>query len=254
MNITLDTVMSALITVLTLLFALLPHEIAHGYTAYLMGDRTAKQMGRLSLNPFRHINPMNAGWILLGLFVGQLFDNPAMATLSRILTFVGFVMLLQPVPINPANFRDPKKGMAITALMGPVMNLVIAFLSLILFYLSQIGFNWSLLHANDTLLQVSKYTMEFFSSLTLYSITLAVFNLIPVPPLDGSRVLFAFLPSRYYFKVMQYERYIMVIFLVLLYTGAFDLLLDNGVNNVIKSFDSVCRPMMEPLAKSILGL
>ncbi|MBR5240032.1 MAG: site-2 protease family protein [Clostridia bacterium] len=253
MNITLDTVMSALITVLTLLFALLPHEIAHGYTAYLMGDRTAKQMGRLSFNPFRHINTMNAGWILLGLFVGQLFDNPAMANLSRILMFVGFVMLLQPVPINPANFRDPKKGMAITALMGPVMNLVIAFLSLILCYLSAIGMRWGEMQGNETLSQILHYAVVFFRMLTHYSIALAVFNLIPIPPLDGSRVLFAFLPSRYYFKVMQYERYIMVIFLVLLYAGAFDLLLGTGEQNVFSVFDNLCHTIVDPLSKSVLG-
>ena len=254
MNITLDTVITALITVLTLLLALLPHEIAHGYTAYLMGDRTAKQMGRLSFNPLRHINPMYAGWILLGVFVGELFSNAAMATLSRILMWVGFVLLLQPVPINPSNFRDPKKGMAITALMGPVTNLVIGFLSMLLFYISLIGLNWSIIHSNQALLQTSKYAMEFFANLTSFSITLAVFNLIPVPPLDGSRVLFAFLPSRYYFKVMQYERYIMIVFLVLVYTGAFDMLIGNGVKNIFSAFEKVCQTMIDPLSKSILGI
>ena len=134
MNISLDAAITALITALTLLFALLPHEIAHGYTAYLMGDRTAKQMGRLSMNPFRHINPIYAGWILLGVFVGELFPSNITSSLSRILMWVGFVLLLKPVPINPANFRDPKKGMAITALMGPVTNLVIGFLSALLLY------------------------------------------------------------------------------------------------------------------------
>ena len=252
MNITLDAVINALITVLTLTIALLPHEIAHGYTAYLMGDRTAKNLGRLSLNPFKHINPVYAGWILLGVFVGKLI--PTVAQLSNILMWVGFILLLKPVPINPGNFRDPKKGMAITALMGPVTNLVIAFLSLILLYLSQIGFNWSLFHANGTLLQVSKYTMEFFSSLTLYSITLAVFNLIPIPPLDGSRVLFAFLPSRYYFKVMQYERYIMIVFLIMVYSNTFDALLGNGVRNILSAFSTVCEMIITPLAKLILGL
>lgn len=251
MNITLDTVIGALITVLTLLLALLPHEIAHGYTAYLMGDRTAKNMGRLSLNPFKHINPVYAGWILLGVFVGKLV--PTVAQLSNILMWIGFILLLKPVPINPANFRDPKKGMAITALMGPVTNLAIGFVSMLLLGFAEIGLLNAMAQNNDVLLHVCKYLIEFFSGLTYYSVTLAVFNLIPVPPLDGSRVLFAFLPSHYYFKVMAYERYIMIVFLVLVYSGAFDILLSNGVNNVLTAFEKVCTPMIEPLAKSILG-
>lgn len=252
MNITIDSVISALITVLTLLFALLPHEIAHGYTAYLMGDRTAKHMGRLSMNPFRHINPMYAGWILLGVFVGKVF--PTVSQLSDILMWVGFVLLLKPVPINPANFRDPKKGMAITALMGPVTNLVIGFLAMLLSYFAMIGTAWSINHSNEVLLKVCQYGGEFFILLTYYSVTLAVFNLIPVPPLDGSRVLFAFLPDRYYFKVMQYERYIMLVFLVLVYSGSFDFLLGNGVRNILNAFQSVCVPIMDSIGRLILGM
>lgn len=252
MNITLDAVINALITVLTLTIALLPHEIAHGYTAYLMGDRTAKHMGRLSFNPFKHINPVYAGWILLGVFVGKLI--PTVAQLSNILMWVGFILLLKPVPINPANFRDPKKGMAITALMGPVTNLVIGFVSMLLLGFSEVGLLNGMAQGNMPLLHVCKYLIEFFGNLTSFSVTLAVFNLIPIPPLDGSRVLFAFLPSKYYFKVMQYERYVMIVFLVMVYSGAFDILLSNGVNNVIDAFQTVCQPIVEPLSNLILGL
>ena len=112
---------------------------------------------------------------------------------------------------------------------------------------------WGFLNGNNVLFQVCKYAQDFFGGLTYYSVALAVFNLIPVPPLDGSRVLFAFLPSRYYFKVMQYERYIMLVFLVLVYTGAFDMILGTGVENVLKIFDNLCQPIMQPLANSILG-
>ena len=252
MNLSIDTVISALITVLTLMLALLPHEIAHGYTAYLMGDRTAKHLGRLTMNPFKHINPVYAGWILLGVFVGKLI--PRLEALTGILTFVGFILLLKPVPINPINFRDPKKGMAITALMGPVTNLVIGFLAMLLSYFAMIGTAWSINHSNEVLLKVCQYGGEFFILLTYYSVSLAVFNLIPVPPLDGSRVLFAFLPDRYYFKVMQYERYIMLVFLVLVYSGSFDFLLGNGVRNIINAFQSVCVPMMDSVGHLILGM
>ena len=106
-----DILIEAVFTSLVLVFALLPHEMAHGYTAMLLGDNTAKYQGRLTLNPFRHINPMYAGWILGGILLSRLI--PQIRFLTGILVWVGFILLLKPVPINPANFRDPKKGMPI---------------------------------------------------------------------------------------------------------------------------------------------
>lgn len=222
-------ILEAVFSVAALLLCVLPHEIAHGYSAYLLGDRTAKYMGRLSMNPLKHINPTYAGIILGGMFISKLLSSvPFIGSIASILMWIGFVLLLKPVPINPANFKDPKKGMAITALMGPLTNIVMAFIACVIWrYLFKINF-------------LSEYTqilvMGFFETLIVYNLTLAVFNLIPVPPLDGSRVLFAFLPDRYYFQIMQYERYIMFFFLILVWVGVLDEVVSRGAYNIMTFF------------------
>ena len=206
MNI-ITTIFNAVFSVAALLLCSIPHEIAHGYTAYLLGDRTAKYMGRLSLNPLKHINPTYAGIILGGMFLARLLTFvPFIGTIADVLMWVGFVLLLKPVPINASNFTDPKKGMAITALMGPVTNLVLAFIACVIY-----RYTFTV-----------PYLSDFLLILMSYNISLAVFNLIPVPPLDGSRVLFAFLPQRYYFQIMQYERYIVLGVFALIMLGVLD--------------------------------
>ena len=168
------------------------HEACHAMAAYALGDPTAKRAGRLTLNPLKHID-------LFGLIM---------------LALVKFGWA-KPVPVDMRNFRNPKAGMALTALAGPLGNVVLAVLCLTLdavcqFYLFRSPVNWLF------------YLHQFLLYTTLLSVGLAVFNLLPIPPLDGSKLLFAFLPRRAYYQLMRYERFGMMVLVVLLLTGLLD--------------------------------
>ncbi len=183
-------------------FCVMPiHEYAHAFIASKLGDDTARLSGRLTINPFAHVDIYGA---LMILFVG-----------------VGYA---KPVPVNPRNFKNPKKGMALTALAGPVSNLIMAFLFLLPFYGISV-----LSSGSNAMLEALKL---FFYSAASINVGLAVFNLIPVPPLDGSRILNLILPSKYYFKIMQYERYIIVAVFAILFFGLLDTPL-SYVNSVV---------------------
>lgn len=166
------------------------HELAHGLMADKLGDHTARSQGRLTLNPFKHLN-------LIGGLMIFLFG-------------IGYA---DPVPVNPNNFKNPKKGMALTAFAGPLANILMAFISV---------FIYSGLIASGSSSSLVYSIAYFFYYSASVNVTLAVFNLIPIPPLDGSRILLAVLPDDKYFKYMQYERYIMIGLFVLLFTGVLD--------------------------------
>lgn len=167
------------------------HEFAHAWAANKLGDPTARYMGRLTLNPMAHINLIGAGLILL----------------------FGFGWA-NPVPVNQLNFRNPKRDMALTALAGPLSNIVLAFICLLLA-------NVVALFGTFMPFMVCYYVVMFFAFAAQLNISLAVFNLIPVPPLDGSRILFALLPDRIYYRVQQYEQVLFVVTLALCCFGAF---------------------------------
>ena len=206
-----------LVYILVMLFCVLLslsiHEMSHGLVAYWMGESTAKYTGRLTLNPLHHLDPIGA--ICLFLF--------------------GFGWA-KPVMVNPRNFRRQKGGMVLTALGGPLSNFLLAFLAQIgVMYLGGMTF------ASDTsfTFQLSSLLYLIFYYLVSMNLGLALFNLIPIPPLDGSKVLNALLPARIYFKIMEYERFGFLALIILINLPFFNRILFAVENWVINLYSSV---------------
>ena len=193
--------------VIAIFLCLTVHETCHGLAAYALGDPTAKSMHRLSLNPLRHID-----WIgLLMMFA------------------VGFGWA-KPVPVDPRYFKKPKQGMALTALAGPVSNLLLAAAALALLrgaILVLPGTNWAI------------WLVNFLLELSILSVGLGLFNLIPIPPLDGSKVLAAFLPDRAYITLMRYERYGILALLVLSFLNVGSISISRAIYAVWSALSSL---------------
>jgi Zn-dependent protease len=186
----LSDIPALLLSLPVVLLALTVHETAHGYVAYKLGDTTARDLGRLTLNPLKHLNPLG---FLSMLIVGFGWANP--------------------VPINTRNFKNPRVGMAIAGIAGPVSNFLIAAVSLFLSMLLQFILILSGVEQPHILIEV----LDMFLFMSTYlNLALAVFNLIPVPPFDGSRFAYVFLPTKWYFKVMEYERITGIVLIVIL--------------------------------------
>ncbi len=206
-----------------LIFVMLPfHEFAHAFVATKLGDNTARWNGRLTLNPLRHLD--------------------VLGTVMLVLVGFGYA---KPVPVNPFNFRKPKRDMMLTALAGPLSNILLAVVSVGLFRLLMLFTGVSIytegttlyISGNDLMCNIAEYAyIIFIDVFASINVGLAAFNLLPIPPLDGSRIFGAILPDKWVYTMERYQTYISCGMLILLFSGMLDLplaLLRHGVGFLI---------------------
>ena len=208
----LEIFIQVIATVAAVVICLVVHEVCHGLAAYALGDPTAKRMGRFSFNPVRHIDPIG-GLMLL---------------------FVGFGWA-KPVQVDSRYFQNPKRDMALTALAGPISNFIMAFIAagILLSTFETVVIDGNIrFYVVDGIFKNAMFS--FLQALVFLNIGLGVFNLIPIPPLDGSKVLATFLPSRIYWAYMQYERYGMFVLLFLMMTGSLSDFLGSFIDGIFR--------------------
>lgn len=208
-HIDLPTAILEVLAMLFIIFCILPlHEYAHAWAATKLGDNTAKNSGRLTMNPIASFDMIGALLLLL----------------------IGFGWA-KPVPVNPRNFKNPKRGMALTSLAGPLSNFLAALVGDIIFYGILIA-----THATMSL----PFQMFFYAYIEV-NVSLAVFNLIPLPPLDGSKILGAFLSDKALYGYYKYQNIIIILVLVILFTG----ILNTPINGLV----SLCLAGLDWIAK-----
>ena len=208
-----EGIATTLLSLPIVFFSLSIHEYAHGYAANKLGDPTASNLGRLTLNPINHIDPIG--------FICMLFFRFGWA---------------KPVPINSRYFKKPRRDMALTALAGPITNLIVGFIFLLFTVIAQeiILYNEVWMTLLNEPFSVPSLILTFLYSGATLNVYLAVFNMLPIPPFDGSRFFYIFLPTKWYFGIMKYERIIMVVMIVLLWTGILTLPLSIISNFIIQ--------------------
>ncbi|MBQ3564436.1 MAG: site-2 protease family protein [Clostridia bacterium] len=219
----------SLLSILFVIFCTMPvHEAAHAYIAHKLGDNTAKSFGRLTLNPIKHINYLGA-LLLLAFGFGW----------------------AEPVPVNQWNLRKPKRDMALIAAAGPISNILMAIVLMIMvnivdyvsgFYGIEIVADINVIYysgASDLTFKIFYYVIVFLSTAANINLYLAAFNLIPIPPLDGSRIIGAFLPNRIYYKLQSFEQYTFVIVIALAATGVLSSTIGFISDNVYNVIDYI---------------
>ena len=218
MNFSANEIISLLLMIPGVLLTLAVHECAHGWMSYQLGDPTARNFGRLTLNPIKHIDPIG--------FLCMVFFRFGWS---------------KPVPVNARYYKNPRRDMALVAAAGPLSNVIMMVAALFLVYLSyfiyavsakdaySFGYFWYLWQGAEGFLfpeavgaKLMFLWFTFLMNLAILNASLAVFNLLPIPPLDGSRIAFIFLPVKFYFGIMRYERYIQIAMFALLWIGVFD--------------------------------
>ncbi|HYA87813.1 MAG TPA: site-2 protease family protein [Nitrospirota bacterium] len=218
----LNIIQKIAVMALPLIFAIVLHEVAHGWIANKLGDHTARDMGRLTLNPISHIDPF--GTIIMPLLLFFLTNGRMVFGYAK------------PVPINPYNFRDPKKGMALSSIAGPGINIIMAISCSFLLRVVMPALEGSL----------PKPTWEWFAMPlalmfgygVIINVVLAVLNMIPIPPLDGSRVVYWILPPRQAAVYYRLEPYGMLILLLLIGFGV---------------LGRIMTPIIRPILMLLLG-
>ena len=218
-----NTISRYLITIPAVLLVIMLHELAHGVVAYKLGDPTAKRMGRLSLNPLKHLDPVGA--------------------ICMVLFHFGWA---KPVPVDMRYFRKPRRDMAITAIAGPLCNLICAFLTVPLYLLLEQAYYSAYLANGGQGFTVGFILMLFYFVYYFHAVSLGLcfFNLIPIPPLDGSRILFAFLPPKYYYSMMRYERMISLALMLFLLMGANFGFLNRIASAISSGMESIWLPIL----------
>ena len=212
-----ELLLELLITAAGALICITFHEVSHGHTAYILGDPTADRQGRLSLNPLKHLD-------LWGM----------------VLLIFAKVRWAKPGPVKPRYFRNPRTDMALVSIAGPLSNVILS-------AVAAVGYAVSAFYAIYLDLAWLDWVAEFFNYVCSISAGLAVFNLLPIPPLDGSKVVFSLLPQEWYWKLMRYERYGMLLLMALVFTGALDAPLDFLRNGLIGFLFPIWNWMLELL-------
>ena len=188
-------IMQYVYIIIVILLSLSFHELSHAFVSYRLGDPTAKDQGRLTLNPIRHLDPLGTIMMIASMIGGA---------------GIGWA---KPVPINPMYYKNKKAGTMLVSIAGPLSNLLLSFV--FIFPMLYIGSKYDIraLDSTDFNLMIFNISRMF----VLTNINLAVFNLLPVPPLDGSKILSGILPTRQYYQLMQYENYIGIAFILLIF-------------------------------------